>query len=106
MCIRDRQQVVHDPLLTCDPVVLDLDEPIVLPENVLIHRSGLERGVVVPDLPEVPLFGRTVRGEKLRYMSPEASRSGDDPLAVFGEQLTVHPRLVVDCLLYTSPSPR
>jgi hypothetical protein len=65
-------------------VLHQLQEEAVPAEDVLVRRGRLERlGWLAQPQPGLHLTGRAAGG-------------GDDPLGVPGDQLTVHPRLVVE----------
>jgi len=91
----DLDEVGEDPALGGDAVVLDLDEEVVLPEDVLVFPGRLEGGVEVPDRALVALLAGGVGGEVLGDLPAEAPGRGDDAACVAGEELLVHPGLVV-----------
>ena len=80
--LRDPQQVGTDPALDGEPVVHQLDEVVLGPEQVLeLRRAGA--GVVVAAEPEVGL-----------HLTGGAAGGGDQSLGVGLQQLPVHPGLV------------
>ena len=78
----DRQQAGHGLALPVDPVVLDLDEQVVLAEDVL-EATGPGQGL-----------GLVTRHQGLQDVAAEAGRGGDEALAVLVEQLPVDAGLV------------
>ena len=68
------------------PVILQLDEEVVLAEDLLQPSRLLERTLVV------------ALEQRLQHVSTETSGGGDQTLVVLLEQLPVHPRLVVVAL--------
>ena len=94
----DGQQVGQHPLLSGHPMVHDLDEEVLLPEDLLVHAGGGHRRPEVTGHPDVPLLVVGVGGEQLGNVAPEAAGGADEPGGVLGEQLDVHPGLVVEAL--------
>src|SRR5690606_31395972 len=94
----DFEQVGHDPALSFDPVILDLDEEIVPSDNVLKLGCRGEGGIEVSHSTLAAFFGGGVGCEQLRYQTTETSGCDDDPLGMFGEQVEVDPWLVVVAL--------
>ncbi|CAB5067676.1 unannotated protein [freshwater metagenome] len=73
-------------VLGSEAVVLQLDEKVVPPEDVLQAGCLLERALLVPV------------EEALQHVSTEAASGGDQARGVLLQQLPVHPRLVVVAL--------
>jgi hypothetical protein len=92
------EQVAHDLLLGGDAVVLDLDEEVVPPEDVLELGGGGQSSVEVAGLGAGVLFEAVVGAEELGHQATETAGGGDHTLRVLGQQLEVHPRLVVVAL--------
>ena len=67
----DLEQVGHDRFLRGQPVILDLDEEVVSPEDVLEPAGSSDGGVEVPHLALVPLFAHGVGSEELGHHPPE-----------------------------------
>ena len=80
---REAQQLLVEPALLGEAVVLELEEEAVLAEDVAVLA-----GDVAGQLPVVDL-------ERLGDLAAEARRQPDQALAVPGEVLAVDPRLVV-----------
>ena len=76
----------QDLLLLTDPVVLELDEVVVGPEDVAVLGGGLARAVVL------------AVQQLLRELRTQAAREADDAFGVFGHELLVHARPVVEAL--------
>ena len=98
---RDRHQVRQDSALSFNSVIRNLEEEVTFAENVLIHRRGLQRLVVVSELSLVALFFRCVRGQELRHVPAKTAGGGNDALGELGEQLFIHSGLVVVALEIT-----
>ena len=84
--LRDVDQSRVDAPLLLEPLVLQLEEKVALAEDVA-QDGGLLQGRV-----------EAVLEQPLGHGALEAGREGDQPLRVPGEQLLVHPRLVVEPL--------
>ena len=95
---RDGEEVGHDRLLRRQPVVLDLDEEVLLAKDVLELAGCGDGGLVVTDLSLVPLLTHRVRCQELGHHSAQTTRGGDDPLGVLRQEVEVHSRLVVVAL--------
>ena len=72
--------------LLLEAVRLHLHEVVVLAEHLLVPARGLERLGLVPG------------GELPAHLGVEAAREHEQPVRVLGQQLPVHPRLVVVAL--------
>ena len=72
--------------LGLQPVVLQLDEQVVLAEDLLQPPGLVERALLV------------ALQQRLQHVPAEAAGGGDQPVVVAPEQLPVHPRLVVVAL--------
>src|SRR3970040_2037407 len=79
-------------------MVLDLDEEVVPPEDVLEFRRCGDRRLEVARRPLVAFLRDEIGPEQLRDETTETSGRGDHPLGVSGEEIEVHPRLVVVAL--------
>ena len=82
----DRHLLRDDRSLVRQPMVLQLHEVAVRPEDVPVLPRRARGPVPLPGDEGDPDLGR------------EASREADDPLRVLGEQGLVHPRAVVEAL--------
>ncbi len=84
--LRDAERPRRHPRLFLDPVRLDLHEVVIAPEDVLVparHLLGL---------------GVLAGGEELAHLGVEAAGQNEEPVGVLGEELAIHPRLVVEAL--------
>ncbi len=72
--------------LRWQPVILQFDEQVVAPEDVLQTSSLLDRALLV------------AVQQRLQYVAAEAAGGGDQAVGVLLQQLPVHPRLVVVAL--------
>lgn len=80
----DPDQAVADPALDVEPVVHDLQEVVLLAEDLLVFRGGLERLVVLAEpQPGLHLPGR-------------AAGRGHQAVGVLGEDVGVHPGPLAD----------
>src|SRR3989442_1563767 len=84
--LRDREGVGRDPRLLLEPVGLDLHAVVVPAEDLLVPARDLRR------LLRLPL------AQEARDLGVETSRKDDEPVGVLGEELPVHPGLVVEAL--------
>ena len=82
----DPDGALRDLALLLESVGLDLHEVVVLAEDLLIPARRLER------------LGLVARGELTAHLGIEAAGEHEQPLGVLGEELPVHPRLVVVAL--------
>ena len=83
---RQAEQLLIEPALLGDPVVLELKEEAVLAEDVAVLA-----GELAGELPVVCLQG-------LGDLATEAGAEADQSLAMAGEVLVVDPRLVVEAV--------
>ena len=83
---REPDQVAHDATLDAEPVIHDLDEVVVPPEDVAELRRGLD-GLLVLTEAEAGL-----------HLAARAPRRGDDSRAVPTEKVAIHARLEVVAL--------
>src|SRR5439155_1174937 len=72
--------------LRLEAVGLDFHEVVVAADDVLVPTRDLRR------LPHLPL------DQEARDLGVETPREDDEPVGVLGEELTVHPGLVVEAL--------
>ena len=86
MLLGDLDQLRVGAVLLGDAVVLELDEEVVAPEDLLEAAGLLERLV------------EAVGEQALEHVAAEAAGGGDDAAAVLGEQLPVDLRLAVVAL--------
>ena len=68
----DLQQVGHDLALSGDAVVLQFDEVVVAPEDVLVHRCCCQRRIEVTLLGRLIVIGCIIDTEQLRDVTTEA----------------------------------
>jgi hypothetical protein len=94
----DVDEIGHDALLALDAVILELDEEAVPPEDVLEFAGGGKGGVEIPGAGVGALLHPEVGAEELGNQPAQTPGGGDDALGVFGEEVEVHPGLVVIAL--------
>src|SRR5450759_3975943 len=83
---RKTEQLLVEPTLERDPVVLELQEEVALAQDLAVLAREPASGLPVVDL------------ERLRDLPAQAGGHPDQPLAVPGQVLPVDPRLVVVAL--------
>ncbi len=84
--LADPERAFRDPLLLREPVGLHLHEVVVLAEDLLVPARRL------------PRLGLLPRRQEAAHLRVEASGQHEQTVRVLGEQLPVHPGLVVEAL--------
>ena len=84
--LRDLDQLRVGVALRLEAVILEFDEQVVAPEDVLETSRFLDRTLLV------------AIEQRLQHLATEASRGGDEPVGVLLEQFPVHSGLVVVAL--------